>query len=95
MRPNKRCPFLSDAVEILGQVHGHVADVENEKLVVVLMDDFTAEGDQAGAFRLVEFAQEDAELDMLAPVLERLEEFGAAFVIRHIVGAEIEAAVMI
>ena len=95
MGPDLRCPFFSDAMEVLGQIHCFVADIEDEQLVVVLVNDFAAEGNQSGAFGFVEFAQEDAELDMLAAVLECLEELGAALVIRHIVGAEVKAAVMV
>ena len=95
MGPDHRRPLFSDAVQILRQVDGGGSDIKNEQLVVGLMDDFAAEGHQGDALRIVELAQEDAELDVFAAVLECLEEFGAALVVRHIIGAEIKPAVMI
>ena len=95
MGPNQGCPFFSDAVEILREVNGDVTDVEDEQLVVILMDDFTADGHQSGSLRRIEFAQEDAELDVLTTILENLEEFGAALVICYIIGAEVKAAVVV
>ena len=83
---------------MLGPIEPGWADIENKELVFLLVEDFFADGKQAGVFGGGQFAEENAELDVLAVVLERFEQaitpavsfFGRA----HIVGAEVEAAVV-
>jgi hypothetical protein len=56
------------------------AEVHDEELVLVSVEDFLGGGVETGDFGAGEDAKEDGELDVLAVVHEEVEEFGSAFV---------------
>ena len=58
------------------------------------MDDFTGNGRKALEFTASQRAQKHAELNMLAMVLEELEQLGPPLVIRNVVGAEVNPTVV-
>jgi hypothetical protein len=72
---------------VVGPVQAFRADPDDEKLILLVVEKFSGLPDHVGAFHRAEFAKEDAVLHVLAVVFEQVEETGAAFVIRDIVGA--------
>ena len=87
-------PVFSDAGELLGPVETGRTDIEEEELVFLFVEDGAAESLELDKFRLGQFAEKNAELNMLAMVLQGLEHTGPALVVGHVVGAEVESAVI-
>ena len=59
-----------------------------------LMNNFVGHGKKAFEFTAGQRAQENAVLHMLAMVFEQLEEFGPSLVVRDVVSAEVNPAVV-
>ncbi|XMO74782.1 hypothetical protein AAFN60_19090 [Roseibacillus persicicus] len=74
------------------------ADVDNKKLVLFFVENVSGLMAQVGDLRSCECAEEDTVLDVLTMVAEKFEDaiptFVSCFVARHIVGAEVDVAVV-
>ena len=57
MGPDQRRPFLSNAIEILREIHRDRANIQDDELVLLTMDQFPTECHQAGTLGLVQLAE--------------------------------------
>ena len=88
-RPYLRCPDFTEAGQLGGPVDVVRSDVYQEKLILIPVDDFVGDGGKPFDFAAGQRAEKHAELNMLAMVLEELEQLGPPLVIRNVVGAEV------
>ena len=92
--PDLRCPGFPEAGKLGGPVDVVASKIHQQQLILILMDDFTGNGRKALEFTASQRAQKHAELNMLAMVLEELEQLGPPLVVRDVVGAEVNPAVV-
>lgn len=88
------CPDFTNAGKLSSPVDVICPDIHNEKLILVLIDDFISDSRKVFHFTFGQRAQEYAVLNVFAMVFEMLEQFGPSLIIGYIVGAEINPAVV-
>lgn len=94
MASNCRLPRFSNAVQFIYPVKRRGADIKNEKLIFLRVQNHVRQRDQADLFLLGEFAEKHAVLNMFSVILQKIEKLGPPFVLRDIVGAKVELALM-
>ena len=87
-------PRFSHAVQFINPVKRWRTDIKDEKLIFISVQKSVGQRDQATLFFLGEFAEKDAELHMFTVILEEIEELVPSLVLRDIVGAKVELALM-
>jgi hypothetical protein len=76
----------------LGPIETGRTELDDEKLIHLVVHDLTTPGDEPGAFANGQFAEKNAVLNMLAVILEQLEQTVPPLVLRDVVGAEVAVA---
>ena len=93
-RPDLGCPDFTEAGQLGGPVDVIRTDVYQKKLILIPMDDFISNGGESFDFAAGQRAEKHAELNMLAMVFEELKQLGPPLVIRNVVGAEVNPAIV-
>jgi hypothetical protein len=76
----------------LGPIEAGGAELDDQQLIRLVVDDFTTPGNEPGTFANGQFAEENAVLNMFPMILEELEQTIPPLVLRDIVGAEVAVA---
>lgn len=97
-RTNLRRPDFPDAGKSLGPIDPIRAEVDDEKLVLIAVEDILRLAFEPGDFPGGEHAEKDGELNVFPMVHQEFEEFAASLVPRlvggDVVGAEIGSPII-